>query len=419
MTDATATTRADTSLSDDPGAARIAARLRELAAIGAQAGGGITRLAYTPAEREAHALFRRWLEAEGRRVETDAAGNTVAIFDDGEPYFLLGSHLDTVAQGGAYDGAAGVVGALEAAALVSGTLTHGLRAVVFAGEEGARFGRPNLGSAAAAGMLRADDLTRLRDAGGVSLYEAAAALELAPATVKPWLDGTVACFFEIHIEQGRLLELSAARIGLVDAIAGSIRLRMEIVGRPDHSGATPMEIRADALAAASQLVLSVEEVARGYRSTVATVGRMEVWPNSVTTVPGKVTLWIDIRDTDADQQRHAARSLFDRAESIGAARGVAVSGEVVSDQAPVVLAAWPRAMMREECEARGLMYRVMPSGAGHDAAIVARRAPATMLFIPCVNGVSHAPDESASVDDVALASELIAAAIRRADRFLD
>ncbi len=399
--------------------ARVERRLSELAAIGADPGGGITRLAYTPAERAAHALFARWAESLGKRVEVDAAGNTVAVFVEGDPYFLAGSHLDTVAHGGAYDGPVGVVGALEAATLAADGLRHGLRVVVFAGEEGARFGRPNLGSAAAAGLLRGDDYARLRDADGVMLAEAAAALGFSPPRVDRWLDKKIACFFEIHIEQGRQLELAATRIGLVDAIAGAIRVRLDITGRPDHSGATPMEIRSDALAAAAQLILAVEEIARLYRSTVATVGRLEVRPNSITTVPGQVVLWADIRDVDADQQRQAARLLFERAEGVGAARGVSISGEVVSNQAPVVLDAWPRALVRGECDARRLSYRVMPSGAGHDAAIVARRAPATMLFIPCIDGVSHSPGEKASPDDVALAAELVAAAVRRADRLIE
>lgn len=398
--------------------ARVEQRLVEMAAIGADPGGGITRLAYTPVEREAHALFVRWTESLGKRVEVDTAGNTIAVFAEGTPYFLVGSHLDTVAHGGAYDGAAGVVGALEAATLAMEDLRHGLRVVVFAGEEGARFGRPNLGSAAAAGLLSGADYARLRDADGIMLADAAAALGFVPPSVDRWLDKKIACFFEIHIEQGRQLELAATRIGLVDAIAGAIRVRLEITGRPDHSGATPMEIRSDALAAAGQLILAVEEIARQYRSTVATVGRLEVRPNSITTVPGQVVMWADIRDVDADQQRQAARLLFERAEAVGEARGVSISGEVVSNQAPVVLDAWPRAIVRGECEARRLAYRVMPSGAGHDAAIVARRAPATMLFIPCVDGVSHSPAEKASPDDVALAAELVAAAIRRADRLI-
>jgi allantoate deiminase len=396
-------------------AQRVQARLRELAEIGADPRGGISRLAYSEAEREAHARFAGWVAESGKRCTVDAAGNSVAVFAEGEPYFLIGSHLDTVVNGGAYDGAAGVVGALEAATLLGDQLRHGVRVVAFAGEEGARFGRPNLGSALAAGLMGAEDLTRLRDADGTTLQDAATKCGLAPDQLEPWLGPSVRCFFETHIEQGRQLEGGAARLGLVDAIAGSVRLRFEIQGRPDHSGATPMRMRADALAAASELVLDAERIGRGYRSTVATVGRIQVLPNNVTTVPGEATLWVDIRDIDADMQRLAATRLFERAREIGEQRQVGVSGEVISDQPPVVLEAWPRVLAHAECDARGLPYRVLSSGAGHDAAIVARRAPAAMLFIPCTGGISHSPRENASSDDVALAAEVASAVIRKAD----
>ncbi len=398
-------------------ASRIRARLDELATIGADPGGGVTRLAYSPQERAAHELFSRWAVEDGSRVEVDAAGNSVAVYHDGTPYFLLGSHLDTVVHGGRYDGAAGVVGALDAARSL-GELDFGLRVVAFAGEEGARFGRPTLGSSFAAGQLSPEAFARLRDAGDTPLSQAAADLGLDPLACEPWLSDDVGCFFEIHIEQGRQLEDGAARIGLVDAIAGSIRLRFDITGRADHSGATPMPMRLDALAAASELVLAVEGAARGYRSTVATVGKLEVFPNSVTTVPGLVRLWVDIRDVDSVVQRSTANAVFERASEIADARRVNIDGEVISELAPVVLEAWPRALAHEECERLGMPYRVLASGAGHDAAIVARQAPATMLFVPCVDGISHSPLEMASADDIAAAAALMAATVRHAGRLL-
>jgi hydantoinase/carbamoylase family amidase len=286
--------------------------LAELAQIGGQAdgAGGVTRLAYTPTEREAHRRFCSWAEAAGAGCHVDAAGNSVAVFQDGVPYFLIGSHLDTVVHGGRYDGAAGVVAALEVAEAV-GPLAHGLRVVAFAGEEGARFGRPTLGSSLAAGLLDESGLGRLRDGDGTTLLAAASEVGLNPAEITAWLGPEVACFFELHIEQGRQLEAGAARIGLVDAIAGSVRVHFELTGRADHSGATPMRMRADALAAASELVLSVEETGRRYRSTVATVGRLHIEPNNVTTIPGQVTLWVDVRDIDPDVQRRAARRVVD------------------------------------------------------------------------------------------------------------
>ena len=394
---------------------RIAARIGSLAQIGGT-GRGITRLAYTNLERRAHELFAAWVDEAGGRVEVDPAGNTVGVLDEGEPYFLVGSHLDTVVGGGAFDGAAGVVGALEAATLLGNKLEHGLRVVAFAGEEGARFGRPNLGSAAAAGLLDDDVADGLHDSEGVSLADAAAMVGLAPHETEPWVDGGIKCFFEIHIEQGRQLELGSARIGLVDAVAGNARLRFRLVGRADHSGATPMELRADALAGASEIVLAAEALEREYRSTVATVGRIEVLPNNVTTVPGEVTVWVDVRDVDADQQRRAARRICERVTEIAERRSLRLAHEVLSTLPPVVLAAWPRALARSECHERRIPFRVMSSGAGHDAAIVARRASAALVFVPCRGGVSHSPAESADPHDIASAAELVACVIQRIDR---
>jgi allantoate deiminase len=396
-------------------AARVRARLDELSRIGADPAGGVTRLAYSEQERAAHDLFAQWAEGDGHRVRVDRAGNSVALCAPGTPYFLIGSHLDTVVQGGMYDGAAGVVGALEVARLVRGQLAHGLSVVAFAGEEGARFGRPSLGSNAAAGLITTDDVVRLHDARGVTLADAAASLGLDVGGVEPWIGADIACFFEIHIEQGRELEAGAARIGLVDAIAGSIRMRFDVEGRADHSGATPMRMRLDALAAASELVLAVEEAARSYRSTVATVGKLEVSPNSVTTVPGHVRLWVDVRDVDADVQRTTANQVLERAREVAESRRVAITSEIISEHRPVVLEAWPRILAHEECAKSGVAYRVLPSGAGHDAAVVARQAAATMVFVPCADGISHSPRETANAGDIAAAAALIAGVVRRAD----
>ena len=398
-------------------AERIAARLGELARIGGEDGGGVTRLAYTAGERDAHAQFAAWAAEAGARCTVDAAGNSVAVFREGVPYYLVGSHLDTVPSGGRYDGAAGTVAGLEVAAQLS-DVRLGVRAVAFAAEEGARFGRPVLGSSLAAGLLDAEALGRLRDAGGRTLLDAAAELDLDPGAATPWLGDDVACFFEIHIEQGRQLETGAARLGLVDAIAGSARLRISIGGRSDHSGATPMRLRADALTGASELVLAVEEIGRGYHSTVATVGRLELAPNNVTTIPGAATLWVDVREVDADRQRQAGRAVLARAGEIAERRGLRLSCEVLSEQAPIVLAAWPRSIAYRECARQGLAYRVLSSGGGHDAAVVARRAPSALIFIPCAQGISHSPREQADPADIALAVEVVCATIARTDALL-
>jgi allantoate deiminase len=179
-----------------------------------------------------------------------------------------------------------------------------------------------------------------------------------------------------------------------------------------------MRMRADALVAASELVLAVEEIARRHRSTVATVGRLQVQPNSVTTIPGDVMLWVDLRDVDPDLQRRAARQVLEAAADVVGARGLHLSSRVLSEQPPIVLSAWPRAILYDECRARNLSYRVLSSGAGHDAAVVARHAPAAMLFIPCVDGVSHSPREQASPEDIALGAEILCNALQRTDMML-
>jgi hydantoinase/carbamoylase family amidase len=406
----------------DPVSARVRERLAEMARIGGEPGGGVTRLAYTPQEREAHELFRAWAEDDGARVDIDSAGNSVAVYGEGTPYFLVGSHLDTVPHGGRFDGAAGVVAALEVASRAAigaeAGLRHGIRAVAFAAEEGARFGHPTLGSSLATGLLDEIALGKLRDAEGTSVPAAAAGVGLDPSVTSVWVGPDVACYYEVHIEQGRRLEAGAARIGLVDAIAGSVRIRFEIGGRADHSGATPMRMRADALAAASELVLAVETTGRRYRSTVATVGRLQIEPNSVTTIAGRVALWVDLRDVDPDVQRHAGRRVLDAADEIAERRDLRIAADVLSEQPPIVLPAWPRAVLYEECQARAVAYRVLPSGAGHDAAVIARRAPSSMLFIPCVEGISHSPRELASPEDVALAVEILSATLVRTDALI-
>jgi allantoate deiminase len=216
VTQARAAKPGDSPLEADPD--RIGARISQLAEVGGLAG-GITRLAYSEEERHAHELFARWGEEAGKPVEVDEAGNSVIVWNPGSPYFLLGSHLDTVPAGGAYDGAAGVVAALETASLLEGRITRGLRIVAFAGEEGARFGRPSLGSASAAGLLRPQDASRLRDLEGMTLAEAAGRLGFAPGSGSPWIGTDVVCFFEVHIEQGRRLEGGAFTLGLVDGNA--------------------------------------------------------------------------------------------------------------------------------------------------------------------------------------------------------
>lgn len=410
-------------------AVRIGARLGEIARIGADADGlGISRISFTAAEREAHELVGGWLRDLGLTVGVDAIGNTIAEWPGtrpGAPAIGVGSHLDSVPHGGRFDGIVGVVGAVELAELLVAAdlrLGHPIRIVVFAGEEGARFGEPCIGSKAVAGQLADRDLSRMRDAQGVSLADALRGLGFDPRAVGQarWRPADWAAFLELHIEQARMLEASDTPIGLVDTVSGSTRLRLELHGRADHSGGTPMSMRADALTAAAEVVLAAESAAREPRNRGArlTVGRLDVHPNSITTIPGRVRLTLDVRDVDSDRQRRLAVEMVRRARVLCDRRGVSVDAELIADTSPSVLPMWIRELTSQVCTELGIRYRVMTSGAGHDSQIVNAIVPAGMVFVPSKDGLSHVPEEWTSASDVARGVDVLHLAVQRLDGLL-
>jgi len=411
-----------------PDAARLASLLQRLSEIAGDGQAAVNRISFTPDEREAHATLARWMAEAGLQVETDAFGNTWGTRPGRRadlPPIGFGSHLDSVPQGGRFDGAVGVVAGVEALRMLdaAGIQTeHPLRLIAFVCEEGARFGEACLGSKAVVGLLEPGDLQRLRDAHGVTLASAMQSLGLDPRQLPSvrWEPRALAAFLELHIEQGRLLENEGKAIGLVEAVAGNTRLRISLHGRADHSGGTPMHLRKDALAAAAEIVLGVERLANEprRRTTVATVGRLDVSPNSITTVPARVTFYVDVRDVDGDRQRAAAQDVLALAQQVAARRDVALEAELVGDSSPVVLPLWLRHLTRDVCQRLDVPYRVLNSGAGHDAAILARALPAAMLFVPSHQGLSHCPEEWTSISDIAVGVRVLYHSILALDRAL-
>jgi allantoate deiminase len=411
-----------------PDPARIAGDLRALAEIGADPGGGVTRLCFTQEERRAHRQAAGWARDLGLEVRTDAVGNTLATRRGrrpGAPAIAVGSHLDSVPHGGNFDGTVGVAAAIELVRMLdqAGIDTdHPLCVAAFAGEEGARFGEPCIGSKAAVGALQERDLARLRDARGVTLAEAMRGVDLDPAGMASarWGARAVGAYLELHIEQARILETEGQSIGLVDVVSGSTRLRGEVVGRADHSGGTPMDLRRDAMAAAAEIVLAVEALARDprHRGTRATVGRLDVYPNSTTTIPGRVVFTVDVRDVDSDRQRAAASEILNSAHRICEKRGTGLEVELMADTSPAVLPMWLRDLMGRTCDELGVSFRIMSSGAGHDAGILARMVPSGLIFIPCREGLSHVPEEWTSVADICRGVEVLYHVVLRLDEVL-
>ena len=400
-------------------AASVARRLRQLGDIGRDPAGGWSRIAFSGPERDAHILFREWATELGLQTRQDGIGNSYASRPGDGPALMTGSHLDTVPSGGNFDGAAGVVAALEAAALLqSEQLRHPLTVVCFACEEGARFTAPCVGSRAITGALARAGLEALRDSDGVSAFAAAQAAGLKPELVESeiWEPGSVAAYLELHIEQGRVLQEAGRRIGIVDTIAGSTRVEIALSGRSDHSGTTPMRMRQDALVGAAEVITGAEQVAARSRTAVATVGRLHVSPNVVTTVPGEVRFTLDVRDVDPLRQREVAEEVLRQAGRVAARRQLGVSLRLLHDQSPFVLPFWIREQLAGAATESGIAYRVMPSGAGHDAGYVSLVAPAGMIFVPSREGISHSAAEWSEVEDIALGAILLARSLQRLDR---
>lgn len=402
-----------------PGAAAF---LDAVAEIGRDPRGGWSRLAYSRAEREAHELFARRMRDLGLSVRTDVVGNTYAELpgeEDCAPV-VVGSHLDTVPQGGNFDGAVGVAAAVDVAARLvrqDAARRRPFVAVAFAAEEGARFGAPCIGSRVVTGAFEQEVLRELVDSEGRSVADCARELGLSPerADEAVWNPGDVAAFLEVHIEQGRVLEERGVPLAIVHSIAGSTRVELEFTGRADHSGATPMWLRRDALTGAAQFIGEVEHRGAIRSTSVATVGRVDVRPGSLTTIPGAVTLAMDVRDLDSEQQRGLVEDLLDEAVMIAGRRGLELQATLLSDQSPVLLHKTVQEHLVSAATKAGERFLLLPSGASHDAGHVARIVPTGMVFVPSRDGISHAPEEWSDVADVERAADVVAEAVARLD----
>jgi hydantoinase/carbamoylase family amidase len=400
------------------------ARLAELATLGATEA-GIDRGLFTAPERAARERFAAWARAAGLRVEQDRAGNVFARLDGREdgPPVQTGSHLDTVRDGGAYDGAYGVVAGLEAVSRIAarGELPRrDLEVVAWAGEEGSRFPLGCLGSSVYAGLTPYAELEALVADDGESFSAALRGAHGLLADV-PVRDGfpPPAAYVEVHIEQGPVLEDAGARLGAVTAIAGQRRFAVTVDGEAGHAGTVPMQRRVDALCAASELVLAVEDAARVVGEGVATVGRLTVEPNQTNIVPGRVVFRVDMRAGAEASIDKIEDRLRVTAVLVAAARGVRIEVTLLEARAAVPMDPALRVLVRERCLALDPGTRDLPSGAGHDAMCIAHIAPAAMIFVPSIGGRSHVGAERTAPADLelgveALESALLAAADRLA-----
>ncbi|MBA2933540.1 Zn-dependent hydrolase [Sphingomonas sp. CGMCC 1.13654] len=387
-----------------------------------------TRRSFSPLFLEGRAFLRDRLEAAGLQVRIDTAGNLIGRLEGREPglpAIALGSHSDTVPAGGRFDGVAGVIAALEVARAIAegGGLSHPIEVIDCLAEEPSDFGLSCIGSRGMTGQLTVEMLA-MADKSGRTLGDALGAVGGDPGAIASAERSDLAAFLELHIEQGPVLEAERIDLGIVTAIVGIRRVEVEFAGEAAHAGTAPMHLRRDAGYAGARTIVRIRELAEMLAATpeayfVATVGVVELRPGGSNVVPGFCRLVVDVRSSDTALTDLFMRTLaHDTLEIAAAARVERWRLEVLSDGVPAACDPRLRAVMEEAADALGRSTIAIASGAGHDAAFMARVCPAAMIFIPCLKGMSHNPAEYSSPEQVAIGTETLLETVRRLDRIL-
>ncbi|HEX9568677.1 MAG TPA: Zn-dependent hydrolase [Rhodospirillales bacterium] len=392
----------------------------EVSIFGATAAGGLCRLTASPEDGAARDWLAGVLKAAGFRVVVDRVGNMFGILDiagPGAPVVLAGSHLDSQPFGGRFDGAYGVVAAIAAATAVRDAVANGKRrpaynvgVVNWTNEEGSRFAPSTLGSNVFAGKLEAEVALRAKDAKGVSLGEALAAIGYSGAEQPP---RHVAAYIEAHIEQGPSLEREGKTIGVVEGNWGTVKYEVEFLGKAAHTGPTPMAQRRDALLPAAELVLFVRELSnRTGGALLSSVGRMDIAPNSTNVVAERVRLFVEFRDRDTARLDDACARFEDKVRLLGR-DGVSVNMVHTVNRRPGLFDAALADLIEAIAAARGYSRMRLHTVAGHDAVPLASVLPSAMLFVPSVDGISHNEAEFTSMEDLVAGADVLAGVLCR------
>jgi N-carbamoyl-L-amino-acid hydrolase len=381
--------------------------------------GGINRVAYSQADLAGRAFTLDLFKEAGFTPRIDTAGNIFGRLDGTDRTLkpiLIGSHVDSVTDGGNFDGPVGSFGAIEVARSLREQgvrLRHPLDVVVWSNEEGG-----TIGSKAAIGHIAPADLDKVARSGktireGIGLVGGNVA-RLSEAAMKK---GDLACYIELHIEQGGLLEKAGLQIGVVEGIVGLRWFEITITGFSNHAGTTPMDQRQDAMLASAKFAVAVNEAVRGVPGrTVATIGRVTVTPNTTNVIPGQVVLTVDLRDLDAAKVEHFTQRFEQLGREIGTATNTKFAFARTVDSAPAISDPKVMSWIDGAATSLGLTRQRMPSGAGHDAQEIAHIAPMAMIFVPSVGGISHSPREFTKPDDIVNGANVLLNAVVAADK---
>jgi beta-ureidopropionase / N-carbamoyl-L-amino-acid hydrolase len=404
-------------------AARLQSRLEELGRIGSTGDGGCCRLALTDEDRAGRDLVVTWMHDLGLDVRIDGIGNVVGVREGREPGppVMCGSHIDTVATGGIYDGNLGVLAGLEVLeTLVTAGVTprRPMAVAFFTDEEGSRFAPDMLGSLVYAGGMSVEDAYDVVGIDGARLGEELARIGYLGTTPCPGL--VPHAYVELHIEQGPVLDQHGDVIGAVTGVQGISWQQVQLVGQFNHAGTTPMAYRHDAGYAAAAIAVFARRLATDLgEHQVATVGKLDLRPDLVNVVAGRAVLTVDLRNTDEDELCQAEKRMAAEIERIADDEGVTVERRVLARFAPVAFDERVVAIVDSTAREQGHRVRRLPSGAGHDAQMIARLCPAGMVFVPSAGGVSHNPAEYSSPEHIeAGANVLLHTMLRLADEEL-
>jgi N-carbamoyl-L-amino-acid hydrolase len=396
---------------------RLSRRIAALGQVGAIPGGGVARLALTDADRQGRDLVTGWMRELGLAVTVDGIGNVVGVRQgrEGGPPVMMGSHIDTVRTGGRYDGNLGVLAGLEVVARLEDAkivTRRPLAVAFFTNEEGSRFQPDMMGSLVYAGALPLEKALATVGIDGTTVGADLARIGYA-GTAPVGAKGGVHAYVELHVEQGPVLEAEGFTIGAVEGVQGISWTEVTLTGQSNHAGTTPMRLRHDAGLVAAEIATFARRVAKemgGHQ--VATVGALTMFPNLINVVASRVVMTVDLRNTDEALLKDAERRVFAFAEEAAAAEGVGISRRSLARFEPVAFA--PGLVGRVEAIARELGHKVrrLPSGAGHDAQILAAICPSCMIFVPSVRGVSHNVEEFTSPQDIQAGGDVLLRLVR-------
>src|SRR6056297_1735927 len=386
-------------------------------------GDGTTRFSYTEEDKKVREYLIKEMEKIGLQITIDPIGNIRGRMegkDPSLPSIMTGSHIDTVEHGGNFDGDAGVISALESLRVMKENKfepDHPVELVVFVEEEGPNFNFPLGGSRIMTGAYSVEDLKNQMNSDGVSMYDAAEKFGLNPDDMKKYVvkKGDIKAMIELHIEQSVVLDELNLPVGIVQAAAGRKWIEIEIHGDSNHAGATPMKFRRDAMVGASKVISKVDEITikKAFESTVATVGKINCYPNVPNVIPEKVVFVLEIRDTDKNGIEIVKNQVKKNIEVICDKLNLKYKIKELSKTEPIIFSDKVLNILKESAEEQNIKYKRMNSGALHDACLMANVTDVGMIFVPSIKGRSHCPEEFTNYEDIKIGADVLLGALKK------